>query len=128
MGDPESLLVGSTFLSALHPRQVPQSVGLGGAAGVRWGTFSVYGVKLHLLCATNRVPTFYELTPANMAEVSLSEELLAEANLGENLHRFGHQDRGQDHSLQLRFLHQSHVGPLSREDQRIMGLNLTTLI
>jgi len=48
MGDPESLLVDSTFLSVLHPRQVPQSVGCGGAAGVRWGTFSVYGVKLHL--------------------------------------------------------------------------------
>jgi hypothetical protein len=103
-------------------------VGLGGAAGVRWGTSSVYGVKLHLLCATNRVSTFYELTPTNMAEVSLREELLAEANLGENLHRLGHQDRGQDHRLHLRFLHQLYVGPLTGEDQRIMGLNLTTLI
>ena len=32
------------------------------------GSFSVYGVKLHLLCATNRVPISYELTPANVAE------------------------------------------------------------
>lgn len=51
---------------------------------MRWGTFSVYGVKLHLLCATNRVPISYdELTPANVADVSLTEELLAEARLWE---------------------------------------------
>jgi hypothetical protein len=53
-----------------------------GAAWVRWGSFAVYGVKLHLICATNRVPLCYELTPANVAEVSLAEELLAEADLG----------------------------------------------
>ncbi len=58
-----------------------------GAAWVRWGTFSVYGVKLHLLCATNRVPISYELTPANVADVSLTEELLAEAKLGEEAAR-----------------------------------------
>jgi hypothetical protein len=39
-------------------------------------------VKLHLICSTNRVPISYELTPANTAEVSLTEELLAEADLG----------------------------------------------
>jgi hypothetical protein len=55
--------------------------------GVRWGTFSVYGVKLHLLCATNRVPLSYELTPANVADISLSEELVAEAALGEGVAR-----------------------------------------
>jgi hypothetical protein len=55
--------------------------------GVRWGTFSVYGVKLHLLCATNRVPLSYELTPANVADISLSEELVAEAALGEGIAR-----------------------------------------
>jgi hypothetical protein len=82
VGNPETLLVDSTLLSVLHPRQVSQSAGFGGAAWVRWGTFSVYGMKLHLLCATNRVPLCYELTPANVAEVSLSEELLIEANLG----------------------------------------------
>jgi len=38
-------------------------------------------VKLHLLCVTNRVPLSYELTAANVAEVSLTEELLAEAEL-----------------------------------------------
>jgi hypothetical protein len=38
---------------------------------VRWGSFCVYGVKLHMLCATNRVPISYELTPANVAEVGL---------------------------------------------------------
>jgi Transposase DDE domain len=52
---------------------------------VRWGTFSVYGVKLHLLCSTNRVPLSYELTAANVAEVKLTEELLAEAHLKEDL-------------------------------------------
>ena len=30
----------------------------------------------------NRVPISYELTPANVADLSLTEELLAEANLG----------------------------------------------
>jgi hypothetical protein len=87
IGEPETLLVDSTLLSVLHPRQVPQSAGFGGAAWVRWGSFSVYGVKLHLLCATNRVPVCYELTPANVAEVLLTEELLAEADLSEALER-----------------------------------------
>ena len=39
-------------------------------------------VKLHLICATNGVPISFELTPANVADVSLTEELLAEATLG----------------------------------------------
>src|SRR5215203_3695773 len=82
VGDPETLLVDSTLLSVLHPRQVPQSSGFPGGAWVRWGSFSVYGVKLHLLCATNRVPVSYELTPANVADVCLTEELVAEAALG----------------------------------------------
>lgn len=82
VGEPETLIVDSTLLEVLHPRQVGQSAGFDGAAWVRWGSFSVYGVKLHLLCATNRVPLSYELTAANVAEVSLTEELLAEAGLG----------------------------------------------
>jgi Transposase DDE domain len=45
--------------------------------------FSVYGVKLHLLCATNRIPLSYELTAANVADISLAEELINEAALGE---------------------------------------------
>jgi transposase len=40
-------------------------------------------VKLHLLCATNRVPISYELTPANVADISLTEELINEAAFGE---------------------------------------------
>jgi Transposase DDE domain len=91
VGDPETMIVDSTLLSVLHPREVGQSAGWGGhsagAAWVRWGTFSVYGVKLHLLCSTNRVPLSYELTPANVAEVSLTEELLAEAKLGDGVAR-----------------------------------------
>ncbi len=39
-------------------------------------------MKLHLICATNRVPISYELTAANVADLSLTEELLAEADLG----------------------------------------------
>jgi hypothetical protein len=74
-----------------HPRAVSPAGGGGsssaGAAWVRWGSFSVYGVKLHLICSTNRVPISYELTPANVADVCLSEELLAEANLGEEVAR-----------------------------------------
>ena len=44
-------------------------------------------MKLHLLCSTNRVPLCYEPTPANVAEVSLIEELLAEAKLGDGAAR-----------------------------------------
>lgn len=91
VGDPETLLVDSTLIAVLHPRQVKQSAGWGspssGAAWVRWGSFSVYGVKLHLLCASNGVPVSYELTAANVAEVRLVEELLAEARLGEGVVR-----------------------------------------
>jgi hypothetical protein len=56
VGDPETLPIDSTLIEALHPRQVGQSAGIEGAAWVRWGSFWVYGIKLHLLCATNRVP------------------------------------------------------------------------
>jgi DDE family transposase len=87
VGDPETLLVDSTLLATLHPRQVAQSAGFPGAGWVRWGSFSVYGVKLHLLCATNGVPISYELTPANVAEVRLTEELIDEANLRDDLAR-----------------------------------------
>jgi hypothetical protein len=72
IGEPETLLVDSTLLAVLHPRQVPQSSGFPRGAWVRWGSFSVYGVKLHMLCATNGVPISYELTPANVADVSLT--------------------------------------------------------
>ena len=47
----------------------------------------VYGVKLHLLCSTNRIPLSYELTPANVAEVCLTEELLTEAKLNDGVAR-----------------------------------------
>jgi hypothetical protein len=47
----------------------------------------LWSEALHLICATNRVPLSYELTAANVAEVSLSEELLAEADLGDEVAR-----------------------------------------
>jgi len=85
VGQPETLIVDSTLLEVLHPRQVAQSAGFDGAAWVRWGSFSVYGMKLHLfLCAANRVPLSYELTAANVAEMRLTEELLEEARLGDD--------------------------------------------
>ncbi len=84
VGDPETLVVDSTLLSVLHPRQVPQSAGFDGAAWAVWGSFAVYGVKLHLLCATNRVPLSYELTAANAADVKPVRELLAGAGLEED--------------------------------------------
>src|SRR3954447_4523140 len=87
VGDPETLIVDSTLLEVLHPRQAKQSAGFDGAAWVRWGSFSVYGVKLHLLRSTNRVPLSYELTAANVAEVKLAEELLEAADLGKDLAR-----------------------------------------
>lgn len=87
VGDPETLLVDSTLLEVLHPRQVKQSAGFEGATWVRWGSFAVYGVKLHLLCATNRILISYELTTANIAEVRLVGELFGGAQLGEGLAR-----------------------------------------
>ena len=88
VGVPETLIVDSTLLAVLHPRQVAQSAGWGSpsaeAEWVRWGSFAVYGMKLHLICATNRVPISYELTAANAADVLLVRELLADASLGED--------------------------------------------
>jgi hypothetical protein len=40
-----------------------------------------------VLCSSNGVPVSYELTPANVADVSLTEELLNEAALGEGIAR-----------------------------------------
>lgn len=45
----------------------------------------MYGVKLHLLGAVNRVPLSYELTAANAADVRLVGELLDEARLGDGM-------------------------------------------
>jgi hypothetical protein len=42
VGNPETLLVDSTLLSVLHPRQVSQGSGFPGGGWVRWGSFSVY--------------------------------------------------------------------------------------
>jgi hypothetical protein len=83
VGDPETLIVDSTLLAILHPRQIAQSAGFEGAAWVRWGSFAVYGVKLHLLCSTNRIPLSYELTAANVADAILVRELVAGAGLVE---------------------------------------------
>jgi len=82
-GDPGTLVVDSTLLAVLHSRQVSQSAGFDGAAWAVWGSFALYGVKLHLLCSTNRVPLSYELTAANAADVLLVRELLADAGLEE---------------------------------------------
>ncbi|MGB3682968.1 MAG: transposase [Rubrobacteraceae bacterium] len=84
VGDPETLIIDSTLVEVLHPRQVAQSVGFEGAGWVRWGSFSVYGVKLHLICSTNRIPISYELTAANVADIHLVGELLGEAEFGED--------------------------------------------
>jgi hypothetical protein len=84
VGEPETLIVDSTLLEVLHPRQASQSAGFEGAAWVKWGSFAVYGVKLHLLCSTNRIPLSYELTAANVAEALLVRELVAGAGLGED--------------------------------------------
>ena len=81
VGDPETLIIDSTLLAVLHSRQVAQSAGFPGAEWVRWGSFAVYGAKLHLICSTNRGPISYELTAANVAEVKLTEELLDGADL-----------------------------------------------
>lgn len=82
VGDPETLVIDSTLLAVLHPRQVKQSaIGFEGAAWVRGGSFAVYGMKLHLICSTSRVPLSYEMTPANAQDVLLVRELVAGAGL-----------------------------------------------
>jgi hypothetical protein len=85
VGKPETLIVDSTLLPVVRPLQVGRSAGWGspssGAAWVRWGSFTVYRVKLHLSCATNGGHPSCELTAANVAEVKLAEEFLAEAGL-----------------------------------------------
>src|SRR5437763_42216 len=56
-----------------------------GAPWVRWGSFSVYGVRLRLLCATNQVPLPYELTAATVAEVYqklLADRCVPQSRLG----------------------------------------------
>jgi hypothetical protein len=83
VGEPGTLIVESTLFEVLHPRQFKRSAGFEGASWVRWGSFAVYGVKLHLLCSTNRVPLSYELKAANVAHEGHVRDLLAGANLGE---------------------------------------------
>ena len=68
VGEPETIIVDSTLLPVLHPRQASQSAGFEVATWVRWGSFLLYGVKLHILRATNRVPLSHELTAANVAD------------------------------------------------------------
>jgi hypothetical protein len=83
VGEPETLVVDSTLLEVLRPRQVNRSAGFDGAAWAVWGSFAVYGVKPHLLCATNRVPVSCELTAANVGDALLVRELFDGAGLGE---------------------------------------------
>lgn len=83
VGDPETLIVDSTLLAVLHPGQVARSAGFPGAEWVKWGSFAVYGVKLHPVRSTNRVPLSHGITPANVADVLVARELLAGAGLEE---------------------------------------------
>lgn len=87
VGEPETLLIDSTLIEVLHPRQVSQSVGFDGAGWVKWGSFSLHGLKLHLLCATNRASISYEITAANVADLRLAQELLTEAGLTDTVAR-----------------------------------------
>ena len=44
VGDPETLILDSTLLEVLHPRQVGQNLsaaGFEGAAWVKWGSFAL---------------------------------------------------------------------------------------
>jgi hypothetical protein len=126
VGEPESLIIDSTLLEVLHPRQVSQSAGFQGAAWVRLGSFAVYGVKLHFISSTNRVPISYELTEANVADVLLVRELQARlrdgAHAGQDAHWVGDQDRGEGRRLHLRAVHQPAAGSSSRPHQGALGL------
>ena len=88
VGDPETLIVDSTLLSVLHPRQVKQSAGWGspsaGAAWVRWGSFSVYGAKLHPSCAADRVADLLRAYRRQRRRGAPDRRLLLDgANLGD---------------------------------------------
>ncbi len=86
VGEAETLLVDSTLLSVLHPCS-----GFSGL-GLLWGGVGKVGFLQRLrgeaaphICATNGIRLSYELTPfrTSPADVSLAEELVAEAALGE---------------------------------------------
>jgi hypothetical protein len=88
IGDPETLLI------RLHAFGVTSPAPSGAVGGLRWsflgalGEFQrLRGMKLHLLCAANRVPICYELTSAEVADIRLTEELLCESGLGEEVAR-----------------------------------------
>ena len=50
---------------------------------MRWGSFSVFGVKFHLVRATNGVPSPTSLPPQTSQTSRLTEELISEAKLDE---------------------------------------------
>jgi hypothetical protein len=86
---------------------------------VRWGSFSVYGVKLHLLCATNRVPLSYELSVASAADVLMVEELLEEARLADATARRLFGDLAyHSETLKKALAHRGIVLATQRADQR----------
>src|SRR5215208_5791029 len=88
VGDPETLLVDSTLLSVLHPRQVSQGSGFSGAAWVRWGVLQrLRGEAAPHLRHQWGSSLLRPHPSANIADVSLSEELLAEAALGDGVAR-----------------------------------------
>jgi hypothetical protein len=88
VGDPETLLIDSTLLAALHPRQVAQSVGLpGGGMGEVGFLQRLRGKVAPLVCHQRGAHLLRAHPLQNVAEVRLTEELLAEANLGDDLAR-----------------------------------------
>jgi Transposase DDE domain len=89
VGDPETLLIDSTLLGALHPRQVAQSAGFEGAAWVRWGSrsASTFCEAAPHLCYQRGTHLLRAHALQNVAEVRLTEELLSEANLRDDLAR-----------------------------------------
>jgi hypothetical protein len=85
-GEPEILLVASMLLEVfLHPRQVNRSAAFEGAARVSRGSLVLSGVKLHVPCATSRVPLSYQPTPADVAEIRLIGEPVSGTHPGTSL-------------------------------------------
>jgi hypothetical protein len=62
VGDPETLLIDSTLLEVLHPRQVPQSAGFDGAAS--WVRSGVPSASMGLSC-TSCAPPMASPSPTN---------------------------------------------------------------
>src|SRR5215217_437623 len=120
IGEPETLLVDSTLLEVLHPPQVSQSAGFAGAfaGGLGRGGHPLGDRAIRAEARNEAANRDRHLEP--------QEGLRFGRDFGHHPRWAGHEVRGQDLLLHLRFLHQPGVGSSSRSHQGVVGLILKT--